>query len=256
MLDTLRIIPTLTWYLNQHASENSKQLMNELLAVLHSSDVVFERVARAFDRGEDVEEEDLRIVRTVLFARISLEDALARVNDEHLDWFAGRVDETLKPFEHALCMLGMDGDDLERQMGDNVFIDPDAWFGLLVRPSFVEAGQHVSGALCRIRELNAIERLAKTSGVSHEKARKCLDLAEQHLSNLYWKFCKASWSEGGARRFNELCMGEHETWKETTALWDQHSNPLWHRIVEVATKMLKTSDEKLARFEQHLLYSY
>jgi hypothetical protein len=256
MLDALRIIPTLTWYLNQHASENSKQLMNELLAVLHSSDVVFERVARAFDHGEDVEEEDLHVVRTVLFARIALEDALARVNDEHLDWFAGRVDEDLKPFEHALCMLGMDGDDLERQVGNNVFIDPDAWFGMLVRPSYVEAKQILDIALERIWERNAIDRLVATSGVSREKAEKCLDLAEQHLRNLYWKFSRQSWTPKGANRFEERCMWEHETWKETTAFWDHHSRPLKYRIVAVATEMLKTSDEKLARFEEYLRCSY
>jgi hypothetical protein len=245
---SLGLLSTLAWTLNERAEEFHKPLLNQMLGLMHSTVPVFERVALAFDNGEDVEEVNLDIVRTVLTVRISLEDALHRIDDEHLDWYVSVVDEALKPFEHALFMLDLRGDDLERYFDYKVFIDPDAWFGLLVRPELEEARCLVAVALDRIWERNKINEMVAASGVSREKAERCLDLAEQHLRNLWWKWSRAD--------RNPQLMGQNCIPSDAQVVWDCNGHPLRHRIVEVATKLLKTSVEKLDRFEKHLRYSY
>lgn len=243
---SMNLIQVLAWHLAERADEHCKPLLNEILGLMHSTIPVFERVSLAFDEGRDVEDEDLQLVRTVLMVRITLEDAFARVADEHLDWYASVVDDGLKPFENALFMLDVDGHDLDRCF-ENTFIDPEAWFGVFVRPELETARILVEIAFDRIREASTIERLSMVHGVTPERVKWCLDLSDQHLRNLYWKWSREDRNGHLVARDREL---------DTNAVWTSHGHPLHHRVVEVAVRMLRTSDEKLKRFEERLRYLY
>lgn len=220
--------------LSERCTQRDRSLLCSLLSGLLSARPSFERLATAFDAGEEGSEADIAIVRTMLEVRIDLETALHRINDEVLDDFALDVDAELLPFERAVLMLAWTPYEFARRFQDT-FLETDAWWGILLRHAKVECD--VEFALDQMRERSDIECISR-GGVSIEKATRCLRLAETHLRSLRWKFV------------------QREIDVDLLSKWDEVGRPRPRAVSDLAMRLSKASDEKLVRFEEHLRYMY
>jgi hypothetical protein len=246
ILNLLGLMTTVASRLEETATEGDRGAICQILGVMLNTEPVFERVALAFRSGSEVPDTDLAIVHAVLRARIHLDTAITRLECDALDQFASDVDAALGKFEDAIFMLGIEPEDF-KDCYEGSCIPPCLWWGLLLRDD-VNLRSLLEHSLQEVGEQRAVAELAQ--GASTEKARRCLALAEQHLTNLYGK--RITRSDEPAEHLIESKHGE----SRPRALWDAHGRPLRHRVREVAAKLVRASETRLDRFETHLRYLY
>ncbi|HWQ99303.1 MAG TPA: hypothetical protein VN397_00445 [Candidatus Methylomirabilis sp.] len=93
------------------------------------------RTAHALDTGSDVSEHDLSATQTALEARMWLEVACRKSNNEEFVKEADRIDRLLAPLENAvLCIEYVLCWDTLHILTDRGFChDTDRWWGILIR---------------------------------------------------------------------------------------------------------------------------
>ncbi len=201
----------------------------------------FRRVSLAFDQGLEVPERDLSVVSRVLAHRLIAETEGRSGAALH------GLDDALAPYEHAVLMTHWTTASFET-FTDGHPVDTSRWFGLLVRPSFVDAGHIVERFLARGRRQRSIIRLVQ-QGVESSLAEICFDLAEDELRANYYRVTIAGWREYLVAWVED----EDEPYPyaqdiDPRAVWDQHSWPLPEVTERVALLLARGPESRRQRW--------